>query len=101
MNVFFVFVLYSQIDGGTNISIKIRWSQMLSYNAGRFSLTVPFCFPEYVTPAIKKISNKEKIELNVNSGVANGILCKATSHPLKVAYFDFESLCSCFFFFGL
>ncbi|TYI48190.1 hypothetical protein E1A91_D13G229100v1 [Gossypium mustelinum] len=72
-----------QIDGGTNISIKIRWSQMLSYNAGRFSLTVPFCFPEYVTPAIKKISKKEKIELNVNSGVANGILCKATSHPLK------------------
>ncbi|KAB1996906.1 hypothetical protein ES319_D13G263500v1, partial [Gossypium barbadense] len=72
-----------QIDGGTNISIKIRWSQMLSYKAGRFSLTVPFCFPEYVTPAIKKISKKEKIELNVNSSVANGILCKATSHPLK------------------
>ncbi|TYH93100.1 hypothetical protein ES332_A13G229400v1 [Gossypium tomentosum] len=72
-----------QIDGGTNISIKLRWSQKLSYNAGRFSLTVPFCFPEYVTPAIKKISKKEKIELNVNSSVANGILCKAASHPLK------------------
>ncbi|KAG4167357.1 hypothetical protein ERO13_A13G189600v2 [Gossypium hirsutum] len=72
-----------QIDGGTNISIKLRWSQKLSYNAGQFSLTVPFCFPEYVTPAIKKISKKEKIELNVNSSVANGILCKAASHPLK------------------
>ncbi|XWS26573.1 hypothetical protein CRYUN_Cryun26dG0042300 [Craigia yunnanensis] len=74
-----------QIDGGTNISIKLRWSQKLSYNEGQFSLTVPFSFPEYVTPAIKKISKKEKIQLNVNSGIATGILCKATSHPLKVS----------------
>ena len=79
-----VFVLYFQIDGGTNISIKLRWSQQLSYNEGQFSLTVPFSFPEYVTPAIKKISKKEKIQLNVNSGIATEILCKATSHPLKV-----------------
>ena len=82
-----VFVLYFQIDGGTNISIKLRWSQKLSYNEGQFSLTVPFSFPEYVTPAIKKISKKEKIQLNVNSGIATGILCKATSHPLKVHIF--------------
>ncbi|XVE70727.1 hypothetical protein DITRI_Ditri10aG0094000 [Diplodiscus trichospermus] len=72
-----------QIDGGTNISIKLRWSQKSSYKEGQFSLTVPFRFPEYVTPHIKKISKKEKIELNVNSGIATGILCKATSHPLK------------------
>ncbi|EOY30229.1 Inter-alpha-trypsin inhibitor heavy chain-related isoform 1 [Theobroma cacao] len=72
-----------QIDGGTNISIKLRWSQKLSYNDGQFSLTVPFTFPEYVTPAIKKISKKEKIQLNVNSVIATGILSKATSHPLK------------------
>ncbi|XWS72288.1 hypothetical protein CRYUN_Cryun02cG0027100 [Craigia yunnanensis] len=72
-----------QIDGGTNISIKLRWSQKLSYNEGQFSLTVPFSFPEYVTPAIKKISKKEKIQLNVDSGIATEILCKATSHPLK------------------
>ncbi|XVF48866.1 hypothetical protein PTKIN_Ptkin03bG0222900 [Pterospermum kingtungense] len=72
-----------QIDGGTNISIKLRWSQKLSYNEGQFSLNVPFSFPEYVTPPIKKISKKEKIKLNVNSGIATGILCKATSHPLK------------------
>ncbi|KAL4318094.1 hypothetical protein GQ457_18G001640 [Hibiscus cannabinus] len=72
-----------QVDGGTNIGIKLRWSQKLLYNEGEFSLTVPFSFPEYVTPAVKKISKKEKIELNVNSGVAAGILCKATSHPLK------------------
>ncbi|GMI84328.1 hypothetical protein like AT1G19110 [Hibiscus trionum] len=72
-----------QIDGGTNISIKLRWSQKLSYNEGLFSLTVPFRFPEYVTPAIKKISKKERIQLNVNSTLAMGILCKATSHPLK------------------
>ncbi|XP_022749985.1 inter alpha-trypsin inhibitor, heavy chain 4-like isoform X2 [Durio zibethinus] len=72
-----------QIDGGTNISIKLHWSQKLSYNEGQFFLTVPFSFPEYVTPAIKKISKKEKIQLNVNPVIATGILCKATSHPLK------------------
>ncbi|KAL4302585.1 hypothetical protein GQ457_10G001300 [Hibiscus cannabinus] len=72
-----------QVDGGTNIGIKLRWSQKLSYNEGQFSLTVPFGFPEYVTPAVKKISKKETIRLNVNSGIATGILCKATSHPLK------------------
>ncbi|XP_039030281.1 uncharacterized protein LOC120164685 isoform X1 [Hibiscus syriacus] len=72
-----------QIDGGTNISIKLRWSQKLAYNEGHFSLTVPFRFPEYVTPAIKKISKKERIQLNVNSCIVEGISCKATSHPLK------------------
>ncbi|XP_022732726.1 inter alpha-trypsin inhibitor, heavy chain 4-like isoform X2 [Durio zibethinus] len=72
-----------QIDGGTNISIKLRWSQKLSYNNGQFSLTMPFSFPEYVTPAIKKISKKQRIQLNVNSGIATEILCKSTSHPLK------------------
>ncbi|MBA0731888.1 hypothetical protein Gogos_016010 [Gossypium gossypioides] len=72
-----------QVDGGTNISIKLRWSQKLLYNNGQFTLTVPFSFPEYVTPAVRKISKKEKIQLNVNSGIVAGILCKATSHPLK------------------
>nr|KJB07323.1 hypothetical protein B456_001G016000 [Gossypium raimondii] len=72
-----------QVDGGTNISIKLRWSQKLLYNDGQFTLTVPFSFPEYVTPAVRKISKKEKIQLNVNSGIVTGILCKATSHPLK------------------
>ncbi|KAE8675049.1 TMEM184C protein [Hibiscus syriacus] len=72
-----------QVDGGTNIGIKLRWSQKLSYDQGQFSLTVPFRFPEYVTPAVRKISKKERIQLNVNSGIATGILCKATSHPLK------------------
>ncbi|XP_038991535.1 uncharacterized protein LOC120114823 [Hibiscus syriacus] len=72
-----------QVDGGTNIGIKLRWSQKLLYDQGQFSLTVPFRFPEYVTPAVRKISKKERIQLNVNSGIAAGVLCKATSHPLK------------------
>ncbi|KAE8688072.1 Trichome birefringence-like 16 [Hibiscus syriacus] len=72
-----------QVDGGTNIGIKLRWSQKLSYNEGEFSLIVPFSFPEYVTPVVKKISKKEKIQLNVNSDIASGILCRATSHQLK------------------
>ncbi|KAE8687571.1 TMEM184C protein [Hibiscus syriacus] len=71
-----------QVDGGTNIGIKLCWSQKLSYE-GEFSLTVPFSFPDYVTPVVNKISKKEKIQLNVNSGFAAGILCRASSHPLK------------------
>ncbi|XP_057767359.1 LOW QUALITY PROTEIN: uncharacterized protein LOC130987726 [Salvia miltiorrhiza] len=72
-----------QVDGGTNISVKLRWSQKLLYHDGQFTLRIPFSFPEYVTPAAKKISKREKIELNVNAGPETEILCKTTSHPLK------------------
>ncbi|KAH6828549.1 inter-alpha-trypsin inhibitor heavy chain-like protein [Perilla frutescens var. hirtella] len=72
-----------QVDGGTNISVKVKWSQKLSYHDGQFTLRIPFSFPEYVTPAAKKISKREKIELNVNAGPETEVLCKTTSHPLK------------------
>ncbi|CAI9100754.1 OLC1v1037922C1 [Oldenlandia corymbosa var. corymbosa] len=72
-----------QVDGGSNLSIKVRWSQKLSFHEGQFTLTVPFSFPEYVTPAGKKVSKKERIKLNVNSGIGTELLCKTTSHPLK------------------
>ncbi|XP_073155406.1 uncharacterized protein [Henckelia pumila] len=72
-----------QANGGTNLSVKIRWSQKLLYLDGQFTLKIPFSFPEYVTPAGKKISKREKIQLNVNSGSGTEVLCKTTSHPLK------------------
>ncbi|KAI5674235.1 hypothetical protein M9H77_14599 [Catharanthus roseus] len=72
-----------QVDGGLNLSIKVRWSQKLLYNDGQFTLNIPFSFPEFVVPAGKKISKKEKILLNVNCGPGTEILCKTTSHPLK------------------
>ncbi|XAR67208.1 hypothetical protein NMG60_11013685 [Bertholletia excelsa] len=72
-----------QVDGGYNLSIRVTWSQKLSYIDGLFSLCIPFSFPEYVTPAGKKISKKEKILLNVDSGSGSEVLCKTTSHPLK------------------
>ncbi|KAF3584143.1 hypothetical protein F2Q69_00027091 [Brassica cretica] len=73
-----------QVDGGTNLSIKMSWSQKLTYNEGEFFLDIPFHFPEYVTPAVKKISKKEKIYLSVNAGTGTEVLCKGCSHPLKV-----------------
>ncbi|XP_019194521.1 PREDICTED: uncharacterized protein LOC109188342 [Ipomoea nil] len=72
-----------EIDGGTNLLVTIRWSQKLLYHDGQFTLNIPFSFPEYVTPAAKKISKKEKIELNVNYGPGTEILCRTSSHPLK------------------
>ncbi|CAA0818694.1 inter-alpha-trypsin inhibitor heavy chain-related [Striga hermonthica] len=72
-----------QIDGGTNVSVKVRWSQKLMYRDGEFTLNVPFSFPEYVTPAAKKISKREKIQLNVNAGPGTEVLCRTASHPLK------------------
>ncbi|KAF3620418.1 putative ATP-dependent DNA helicase Q-like 3-like [Capsicum annuum] len=74
-----------KVDGGTNISVTIRWSQKLLYCNGQLTLDVPFSFPDFVTPAGKKISKKEKIQLNVNSGPGTEVLCKTTSHPLKVS----------------
>lgn len=72
-----------QVDGGTNLSIKVRWSQKLLYQDGRFTLNIPYSFPEFVTPAGKKMFKKEKIQLNVNSGPGTEVLCKTISHPLK------------------
>ncbi|KAK4785947.1 hypothetical protein SAY86_002636 [Trapa natans] len=72
-----------QVNGGSNLSIKICWSQKLLFRDGEYTLSVPFSFPEFVTPAGKKMSKKEKIEVNVNLGTENEILCKTTSHPFK------------------
>ncbi|KAL0345007.1 UNVERIFIED_CONTAM: Inter alpha-trypsin inhibitor, heavy chain 4 [Sesamum radiatum] len=72
-----------KIDGGTNLSVKLKWSQKLMYHGGQFTLNIPFKFPEYVTPAGKKIPKHEKIELTVNSCPGTEILSKTTSHLLK------------------
>ncbi|GKD07269.1 hypothetical protein Tco_1186954, partial [Tanacetum coccineum] len=72
-----------QVDGGSNISVKVKWSQKISYKDGEFTLAIPFSFPEYVTPAGKKLSKKEKIELNVNVGLGTEVVCRSASHPLK------------------
>lgn len=72
-----------QIDGGSYLSIRLCWSQKLSFCDGEFSINVPFKFPEYVTPAIKKIPKREKIHLNVNAGTGTEVLCNTSSHPLK------------------
>ncbi|XP_042484181.1 uncharacterized protein LOC122064532 [Macadamia integrifolia] len=82
-----------EIDGGSNLSIKVRWSQKIFYTDGQFSLKIPFSFPEYVTPAGKKISKREKIQLNVNYGTATEVLCKTTSHPLKEIRRQAGNLC--------
>ncbi|MCD7451356.1 hypothetical protein HAX54_011141 [Datura stramonium] len=72
-----------EIGGGTNISVTIRWSQKLLYRDGQFTLSIPYSFPEYVTPAGKKMSKKEKIQFNVNCGPGTEVSSKAISHPLK------------------
>ncbi|KAK4756876.1 hypothetical protein SAY87_007003 [Trapa incisa] len=72
-----------QVDGGSNLSVKISWSQKLLFSDGQYTLSVPFAFPEFVTPVGKKMSKKEKIEVNVNPGTKNEVLCKTTSHPFK------------------
>ncbi|XP_071742419.1 uncharacterized protein [Rutidosis leptorrhynchoides] len=72
-----------QVDGGSNLSVKVRWSQKISYRDGDFTLHIPFTFPEYVTPPGKKLSKKEKIQLNVNIGLGTQVVCRTASHPLK------------------
>lgn len=79
-NVYF----YLKVDGGTMLSIKVHWSQKLWYNDGQFCLNVPFSFPSYVVPVVKKLSKKEHILVNVNSGAGSETLCESSNHPLKV-----------------
>ncbi|KAL8119885.1 hypothetical protein AgCh_017126 [Apium graveolens] len=72
-----------EIDGGSNLSVKVKWSQKLLYQDGQYTLTIPYSFPEFVTPAGKKMAKKERIKINVNAGPGTEILCKTISHPLK------------------
>ncbi|GLU14226.1 hypothetical protein SLE2022_308090 [Rubroshorea leprosula] len=69
-----------QVEGGSKLSIKVSWSQKLLYQEDQFCLNVPFTFPAYVIPDGKK---KEKIVLNVNSGIGTETLWRCTSHSLK------------------
>ncbi|KAK9923774.1 hypothetical protein M0R45_032175 [Rubus argutus] len=73
-----------KVEGGSFISLKIRWSQKLLYHDGKFCLSVPFSFPAYVNPVGKKITKGEKISFSVNMGDSSEVLCQTTSHPLKV-----------------
>eukprot|EP00262_Sarcandra_glabra_P016483 TRINITY_DN5394_c0_g2_i1.p1 TRINITY_DN5394_c0_g2~~TRINITY_DN5394_c0_g2_i1.p1 ORF type:complete len:674 (+),score=88.97 TRINITY_DN5394_c0_g2_i1:271-2022(+) len=72
-----------QVDGGSVLSIKVSWFQQLLCIDGLFSLSVPFNFPEYITPSEKGFLNREKIKLNLNPGAGKEVLCKTSSHPLK------------------
>ncbi|KAM0017545.1 putative von Willebrand factor, type A, von Willebrand factor A-like domain superfamily [Helianthus debilis subsp. tardiflorus] len=73
-----------QVEGGSIIHVKVRWSQKLLYEGDEFCLNVPFTFPSYVLPVDKTITKIEKVSLNVNSGTETMITCGFASHPLKV-----------------
>ncbi|XP_027338364.1 von Willebrand factor A domain-containing protein DDB_G0286969-like [Abrus precatorius] len=73
----------SQIHGGSNLSVKIRWSQKILYCNDEFSLNVPFTFPDFVNPVGKKMSKKEKIQVNGDTITGSELLSKTSSHPLK------------------
>ncbi|XP_073295862.1 uncharacterized protein [Primulina huaijiensis] len=72
-----------QVEGGTELSVRVSWSQKLLYQDGKFNLTVPFTFPSYVVPVMKKLPTKESILVNVNSGLGTEISCECSTHPLK------------------
>ncbi|XP_047266212.1 uncharacterized protein LOC107864701 isoform X2 [Capsicum annuum] len=72
-----------QVAGGSILSIKVSWSQKILYQDGQFSLNIPFSFPWYVNPVAKLSCKKERIRLNMNSGIGKEILCESSSHPLK------------------
>lgn len=81
-----------KVYGGSVLSINISWFQQLLYMDGYFSLNVPFTFPEYVMPFTKRFRTREKIKLNVNTGIGMEVICNAISHPLKVDPYIFVQL---------
>lgn len=73
-----------KVDGGCDISLIVSWSQKLSYKDGHFSISIPFNFPEFVTPLAKIIAKREKISLNVSTCNENEVIIEKSSHALKV-----------------
>ncbi|KAH0460191.1 hypothetical protein IEQ34_010854 [Dendrobium chrysotoxum] len=61
----------------------LNWSQKLLYKDGHFSISIPFNFPEFVTPFAKIVAKREKIQLNVNICNENEVMIKKASHALK------------------
>ncbi|KAL1363967.1 hypothetical protein HN51_012127 [Arachis hypogaea] len=72
-----------QIDGGSIISVKFRWSQNILCRNDLFSLLVPFTFPDFVNPAGKRMSKKEAMQVKVNAVTGNEFQPHQMSHPLK------------------
>lgn len=87
-----------QVEGGSFFSIKASWSQQILYQTDRFCLRIPFNFPSYVNPVGKKISKTERISLNINPGTAAEVLCKSSSHPLKVKSYYHKFPLSCWIY---
>ncbi|OAY76435.1 Inter alpha-trypsin inhibitor, heavy chain 4 [Ananas comosus] len=77
------FLTIREVDGGSDISFTIRWSQKLQYADGLFSVDIPFRFPHYVNPISKIFTKKEKIQLTLNSGTGKEVLLQRTSHAFK------------------
>ncbi|CAH1425409.1 unnamed protein product [Lactuca virosa] len=50
-----------QVDGGSIIHVKVRWSQKLVYQDNEFHLSIPFSFPSYILPLKSKIPQMEKL----------------------------------------
>ncbi|KAL5065768.1 hypothetical protein RYX36_027505 [Vicia faba] len=76
-------LIIPEIDGGSNLSIKMHWSQKVECSNGEYSLNVPFTFPDFVNPTGKRMSKREKIRLNVDVVAGSELLFKTTNHPLK------------------
>ncbi|CAA7394968.1 unnamed protein product [Spirodela intermedia] len=76
-------LIVPQVNGGSVISLSIRWVQKLTYSDGQFSISIPFTFPEFINPSGKTIKKMEKIKLNIHGGAGKEILCQMTSHALK------------------
>ena len=74
----------SKVEGGSYVHVNVRWSQKLTYQDHEFCLRIPFTFPAYVVPVVKGTSNKEKVSLNVISGMETEVMCNRSSHPLMV-----------------
>ncbi|KAK1416926.1 hypothetical protein QVD17_26045 [Tagetes erecta] len=73
-----------QVEGGSIIHVKVRWSQKLLYQGHEFCINVPFTFPSYVLPLDKTIPKREKVSLNVSSAIETMVTCTFATHPLKV-----------------
>jgi len=79
----------------------MRWSQKVVCSNGEYSLKVPFTFPEFINPAGKRMSKREKIKLNVDVVAGSELLFKTTSHPLQVRiWLDFHIWDCCIVFDG-
>jgi len=73
-----------QVEGGSNLKLKITWFQPMTFAEGLYSLRVPFVFPETILPLSTELAAVTKVKCTINTGTNDPVEVGTFGNPMKV-----------------